>query len=105
MSAANNAQLAYWNGPMGKIWAKEQKKRDRDHAEITQAALALAAVKSGEHVLDIGCGSGTTTLMLAERAGVTGSATGMDISAPMLEVARRRARDMDCRANFIEADA
>jgi SAM-dependent methyltransferase len=105
MSSANSSQIAYWNGPIGKVWAQEQKKRDRDHAEITQAALVLAAVKPGEHVLDIGCGSGTTTLMLAERAGTTGSATGMDISAPMLEVARRRAQELDCRADFIEADA
>jgi SAM-dependent methyltransferase len=105
MSSANSNQIAYWNGPIGKVWAKEQKKRDRDHADITQAALALAAVKPGEQVLDIGCGSRTTTLMLAERAGATGSATGMDISAPMLEVARKRAQEMGFAACFIEADA
>ena len=105
MPSANAAQSAYWNGPIGKIWANEQEKRDRDHAPITQALLGLARVKENEHVLDIGCGSGTTTLMLAERAGAQGSATGIDLSRPMLELARRRALAAGSQARFIEADA
>jgi SAM-dependent methyltransferase len=43
--------------------------------------------------------------MLAERAGATGSATGIDISAPMLDVARKRAQEMGFAAAFIEGDA
>jgi cyclopropane fatty-acyl-phospholipid synthase-like methyltransferase len=88
MSSANAREIAYWNGPVGKVWAKEQEKRDNDHAPITQAVLALASARSGEHALDIGCGSGTTTMMLAESVGAMGTATGIDLSAPMLEVAR-----------------
>jgi SAM-dependent methyltransferase len=101
----NAGQVAYWNGPQGKIWAQEQEKRDRDHAPMTEAGLALAAPKSGERVLDIGCGSGTTTLKLAARVAPTGEAIGVDISAPMLSVARRRAAQTDVPARFIEADA
>ncbi len=102
---ANAAQLAYWNGPQGQIWAKEQEKRDRDHAPMTEAGLALAAPKPGERVLDIGCGSGTTTLKLAARVAPSGEAVGIDISAPMLSVARRRAAEAPDRARFIQADA
>jgi SAM-dependent methyltransferase len=104
MSAGNDGQVAYWNGPIGKVWAKEQVKRDRDHAAITHAALELAAPKPGEQVLDIGCGSGTTSLLLAEAVGDAGSVTGMDLSMPMLEGARRRAKECASRASFIDAD-
>src|SRR5258708_37885529 len=101
----NAGQVAYWNGPHGKLWAKEQEKRDRDHARMTEAGLALAAPKPGEFVLDIGCGSGTTTLRLAARVAPSGEAVGIDISAPMLSVARRRAAETSAHARFIEADA
>ena len=104
MTAANAGQIAYWNGPIGKVWAKEQVKRDRDHEAITRAVLEVAAPRPGEHVLDIGCGSGTTTLMLADAVGESGSTVGIDISKPMLEVARRRATQTGRRPIFLEAD-
>jgi SAM-dependent methyltransferase len=105
MSAGNSGQIAYWNGPIGKVWAKEQEKRDRDHAPLTKALLEWAAPAGGEQVLDIGCGSGTTTLLLAERVGPKGRVTGIDISAPMLDVARRRAAAAKSSALFVEGDA
>ncbi|MEA2823993.1 MAG: hypothetical protein QOF03_475 [Alphaproteobacteria bacterium] len=106
MSAEENAaQIAYWNGPHGKIWAREQEKRDRDHVPMTEAGLALAAPKPGENVLDIGCGSGTTTLKLAALVAPSGEAVGIDISGPMLAVARKRAAEIKASARFIEADA
>src|SRR5262245_58822159 len=105
MIPANRAQLAYWNGPIGHIWAHAQEKRDRDHVPMTEALLKLAAAQPGEHVLDIGCGSGTTTLRFAEQVGAGGSVTGIDLSVPMLAVAERRARESASHALFIEADA
>jgi SAM-dependent methyltransferase len=105
MMAGNEAQIAYWNGPIGETWAKDYVKRDRDHDAVTVALMAKADAKPGEHVLDIGCGSGTTTLLLAERVGAGGRALGVDLSAPMLEVARRRALESGNRAEFIQADA
>src|SRR5882672_662007 len=102
--ADNAGQVAYWNGPHGKLWAKEQEKRDRDHAPMTDAGIALAAPRPGENVLDIGCGSGTTTLKLAARVAPSGEAIGIDISGPMLAVARRRAAETSAHARFIEAD-
>jgi SAM-dependent methyltransferase len=105
MSSASNAgQIAYWNGPIGQAWAASHEKRDRDHTGITEPLLAFADVKPGEHVLDVGCGSGTTTLILAERAGPTGRVLGIDLSGPMLTVAKQRAASAHSIAQFAQAD-
>lgn len=104
MSASNAGQVAYWNGPIGEVWAKAREKRDRDHAALTEAVIELAAPRPGEHVLDIGCGSGTTTLKLAERVAPKGYVLGIDISRPMLGVARRRAVAAKSSALFAEGD-
>lgn len=106
MSASPNAaQLAYWNGPIGQAWAKHQEKRDRDHAGITAPLMEWAAAKPNEAVLDIGCGAGTTTLMLAARVGPNGKAVGIDLSGPMLELARKRGEAARSNAQFVQADA
>jgi ubiquinone/menaquinone biosynthesis C-methylase UbiE len=51
---------------------------------------AAADVRPGDHVVDIGCGTGQSTREAA-RAAANGSALGVDVSAPMLERARRLA--------------
>jgi SAM-dependent methyltransferase len=58
--------------------------------EVTNAALAAAAPKPGENVLDIGCGTCTTTLKQAEAVGPTGRVLGIDISEQQLALARQR---------------
>jgi ubiquinone/menaquinone biosynthesis C-methylase UbiE len=105
MSDANAAQIEYWNGQVGDRWAKFQARLDGAMADIASAVYAFAAAKSGERVLDIGCGCGTTTLELAKAVGPSGSVTAIDISHPMLEVARRRAEDAGTKIDFREADA
>src|SRR5205085_5408254 len=70
------------------------------------AAMDAANLGSADSVLDVGCGCGSTTLALARRVGSSGRALGIDISAPMLEVARRRAREEGLsNASFEQADA
>ena len=66
---------------------------------------AAARVGSRDRVLDIGCGTGQTTREAA-RAAVTGSALGVDISAPMLEQARRLSDDQGPpNVTYQQADA
>ena len=66
---------------------------------------AAVDIGVGDRVLDIGCGSGQTTREAA-RAAPSGSALGVDVSAPMLARARRLSRDEGLRnVSFVQADA
>ena len=57
--------------------------------------LALAAIRPGDHVLDIACGTGLVTFRAAEMTGPTGRVVGLDISGEMVERAKRRAAELD----------
>ena len=106
MSAANAAQVAYWNDAAGRTWADLQDRIDRQIRPLGLAAMERLAPASGEQVLDVGCGCGDTSLELARRVGPEGGVLGLDISAPMLEVARGRAEAAGARnLAFHEADA
>jgi len=87
----NADQLAFWNGQGGRTWVARQEHTDITLAPVSEALLALAAPRSGELVLDVGCGCGASTLQLARAVGPTGRVTGLDISAPMLAEGHRRA--------------
>lgn len=74
----------------------------RLHNQLFRAA---ARVRSHHCVLDIGCGTGQSTRQAA-RAAVTGSALGIDTSAPMLERARERSAEQGLtNITFAEGDA
>ncbi len=72
---------------------------DREAAQIPEAALlaslgcgnptALAQLKEGEIVLDLGSGGGIDVLLSAKRVGATGHAYGLDMTDEMLELANR----------------
>lgn len=102
----NAAQVDYWNAAAGATWARYHDQLDRQIAPLGLEALRALAPAAGERVLDIGCGCGHTTLDIATRIGPGGAVVGIDISAPMLEIARRRAPPIAAgRAEFRQADA
>jgi SAM-dependent methyltransferase len=105
-SPANPAQSEAWNGESGERWVASADQRDRILAPVADALLAAAELTAGLRVLDIGCGCGVTTLQAADLVGSRGSATGIDLSKPMLDVAQRRAKLAGARtANFVHGDA
>src|ERR1700739_1613414 len=53
---------------------------------------ALAALKAGETVLDLGSGGGIDVLLSARRVGPTGKAYGLDMTDEMLALARENQR-------------
>src|SRR5258708_11939164 len=104
-SSLNAQQIEFWNGPAGEKWAALQERMDLNMNAITDAVIPFAAPKSGERALDIGCGAGTTTLLLALAVAPEGRAAGIDISTPMLNLARARAAAQNADIAFVEADA
>jgi SAM-dependent methyltransferase len=70
-------------------------------SRTTRRLLELAAARRGERVVDIGCGAGVATALLAERVGSTGRVVGIDVSPELIAMARERGS----RARFVVADA
>lgn len=107
MSEAPNAgQATYWNELGGLTWAELSPLLDRQIEPVGQAAIAALAPEPGERLLDVGCGCGQTALELGRRVGPSGEVLGLDISRPMLEVARRRAEAAGAaNVTFVEGDA
>lgn len=102
----NADQIDYWNGEAGDKWVRHQESQDRMLAPFGALSLAAAAVAPGEHVIDVGCGCGDTSLALARQVGSSGQVTGIDISVQMLAQARQRAaEEPDLPLSFLEADA
>jgi SAM-dependent methyltransferase len=87
---ANEAMRHYWNTIAGPRWVAGQGFRERRNEESLALLLACLRLAGGEHVLEIGCGTGAVTLPLAQAVGPHGRVVAVDISEPMLEVARQR---------------
>jgi SAM-dependent methyltransferase len=100
----NADQIAYWNGPGGRSWVERQESQEASLAPVSTVLIERAAVRPGEHVVDIGCGTGATTMEIAARVGPTGSVLAIDVSEPMLAGARARLR-AGLRVTFVQADA
>ncbi|EDT39369.1 class I SAM-dependent methyltransferase [Burkholderia ambifaria] len=104
MAEQNAYQIADWNGQSGERWVANQARLDAMLAVFGQAAIEAAAPATGERVLDVGCGAGTSSLALAARVGAGGQVLGVDISEPLIGRARALAPH-DTPALFRVADA
>jgi SAM-dependent methyltransferase len=101
----NIEQSNAWNGNEGLNWAAQQDRYDAAMRSYNTHLLDAAGITTNEHVLDIGCGCGESTRSAARLAS-NGAALGVDLSAPMLERARARARDEGIEnVTFEQADA
>ncbi len=60
-------------------------------SELRRKTVTLAGIQPGEHVLDVGCGTGTLALEVARRAGRAGHFTGIDPSSEQIAHARSKA--------------
>ncbi|MEO8567076.1 MAG: methyltransferase domain-containing protein [Betaproteobacteria bacterium] len=106
MSVDNAEQIAEWNGVLGQRWVALRQEVDRIVAPFGDVALKAAAPQAGERAIDIGCGCGDTAIEIARIVGPAGSVLGIDVSQPMLEVARSRGESANYpQLSFREGDA
>ena len=102
----NAAMIEYWNEQGGPRFVAQGEMLDAQLAPVGRRAIESARIATGERVLDVGCGCGQTALQIAERVGTTGAVVGLDVSEPMLTVAKRRAGEASlANVSFVQADA
>lgn len=98
----NADQIEFWNGEGGQKFIKYQNALDEMLEPFGNETISRLGIKSGEVVLDIGCGCGATTLEIARRVGAKGEAVGVDISEPMLARAEDAAAHAELTNIFFE---
>ncbi|ATB32876.1 class I SAM-dependent methyltransferase [Melittangium boletus] len=100
----DNGQAALWNGRSGRAWVDAQEVLDQMLKPFEDLLVEAVRAGPGHRVLDVGCGTGSTTLAVARRLGAKGHCMGVDVSEPMLAVARARAKREETTVSFLRAD-
>jgi ubiquinone/menaquinone biosynthesis C-methylase UbiE len=86
-------QHTFWSSSeVAERWQQDVERRRLDFAEATQRMLEAAGLGPGNHVLDIGAGTGDQSLLAARRVGPDGFVLATDISAEMLGITARVAQ-------------
>jgi len=67
---------------------------------MRKAIIALAGLRQGEDVLDVGCGTGTLAILARQVVGPTGSVHGIDPAPRMIAAARRKAKRQGALVDF-----
>lgn len=102
---AHDDQARRWNGTSGRAWVDAQDILDGMFRPVEELLATTVPAGGAHRVLDVGCGTGGTTVAIARRLGAGGTVVGIDISTPMLAAARRRASLAGAPADFVRADA
>ena len=98
-------QAKLWKGIGGQGWVAAQAVLDRMFKPFEDLLVEAVSARSRGRVLDVGCGTGSTTLAFARVLGPDGHPVGIDISDPMIAAARARADRERISATFICASA
>ena len=102
---SENEQSELWNSFKGQNWVEMQPLLDSMFEPLRDRLMDELRARGASKVLDIGCGTGDTTLAAARTVAEGGVCVGADIAQPMLSFARLRAKEEDSIATFVEADA
>lgn len=80
-----------WDETEAEHWVAQERRYEAMLAPFGRRMLDAAALTEGESVLDVGCGSGSTSLEAGRQVGARGSVLGVDVSPAMVGRARQRA--------------
>lgn len=98
------ATRAEWIGRVGKEWSRRTDALEQLLGPPGQRGLDALGAVPGQRIVDLGCGSGSSTLALSRLVGPGGRVTAVDVSPDL--VARARERLAGCgNVDLIEADA
>jgi len=100
-----NQQATLWNGHAGHAWVETQARLDLIFEPFKDMLVEAVSRAARRRVLDVGCGTGGTTLAVGVLLGANGQCTGIDISEPMIAAARARAEREGIAARFLRDDA
>jgi SAM-dependent methyltransferase len=104
-SHSNDEVAAAWNGVLFDKFNRFRELVTRGFTAHSEAALARFPVDIGARVLDVGCGFGDLTVVLARAVGSTGRAVGIDIAGRAVEASREEAKRTGVtNAEFFQAD-
>ncbi|MEJ6394731.1 class I SAM-dependent methyltransferase [Gymnodinialimonas sp. 2305UL16-5] len=87
---------------MAAPWLRAEARMEAAHAPVLEALLAASDLRIGHRVLDIGIGSGLSTLRAAQIVGRNGHVTGADVAPPFVRRAAERVPD---EVTLVIADA
>jgi len=83
-------QATFWNEEGGRRWVEHIDRLEGMLAGLSTELVRAVDARPGERVLDVGCGGGPTSAAYAEAVGEAGEVLAVDVSAVILETARRR---------------
>jgi ubiquinone/menaquinone biosynthesis C-methylase UbiE len=98
-------QTNKWNSPAVHGWIELQDTLEQMFRPLEDVLVAAVAARSARSVLDVGCGTGGTTIAAARALGADARCIGIDVSEPLLAAASARAKRAGVPVRFIAADA
>jgi ubiquinone/menaquinone biosynthesis C-methylase UbiE len=106
VASPNAEQVALWTDVLFEKFTRFRPIATAGAAAHSDVALRRHPLAAGERVIDVGCGFGETSLLLARAVGPRGAVLGVDVSEPFLAVAREDARAAGlANVTFRRADA
>ena len=102
---SSDEQAKLWKGSAGCAWVEAQALLDRTLQPFEDLLVEAVGASGARRVLDVGCGTGSTTRAVARLLSASDQSVGIDISEQMIDAARMLAAQDKTPATFICADA